>query len=85
MHCTHTSNPHPTPPHLCRPQHYGADTTSDSDGNKDVWMTRLTYGCDDTNANNYKVDADIAECCHYAEATIGGEATSEVSLTLQSS
>lgn len=46
-------------------------------------MTRLTYGCDDTNANNYKVDADIPECCHYADAYIGGGATSEVTLTLQ--
>ena len=83
MHCTHTSNPHLTPPHLRRPQHYGADITSDSDGNKDVWMTRLTYGCDDTDANNYKVDADVAECCHYTDVSIGGGATSEVSLTLQ--
>jgi Tol biopolymer transport system component len=63
--------------------HYGAEITADSDGNKDVWMTRLTYGCDDPNARNYEMDADIAECCHYVDATIGGGATSEVSLTLQ--
>ena len=63
--------------------HYGAEINADSDGNKDVWMTRLTYGCDDPDAHNYKMDADIAECCHYVDATIGGGATSEVSLTLQ--
>ena len=63
--------------------HYGAEINADSDGNKDVWMTRLTYGCDDPDAHNYKMDADIAECCHYVDATIGSGATSEVSLTLQ--
>ena len=65
--------------------HYGANISSSTDGNKDVWMTRLTYGCDDTSANNYVVDADIAECCRYADAVIGvgAPAPIEVLLTLQ--
>lgn len=47
----------------------GAPTT-----NKDVWMTRIAYGCDDPSASNYDAHADINVCCTYADATLGSSA-----------
>ena len=49
---------------------------SESSSNQDVWMTRLTYGCDDPTATNYNPTADIAECCAYSDASIDGSGTS---------
>ena len=36
--------------------------------NKDVFLTRLTFGCDDPMATNYHADADVAECCVFPDA-----------------
>ena len=37
---------------------------------QDVWMTRITYGCDDPSASNYDASADVAECCTYPDAPL---------------
>ena len=50
--------------------HYGAPISDSTDSNKDAWMTRITYGCDDPRATNYDPHADIAECCAYPDADI---------------
>ena len=45
--------------------HYGSATPVT---NKDVFLTRLTFGCDDPMATNYHADADVAECCVFPDA-----------------
>ena len=50
--------------------HYGEPVVGSHGSNKDIWMTRLTYGCDDPTALNYHPGADIAECCRYTDATL---------------
>jgi Tol biopolymer transport system component len=63
--------------------HYGASIDSSTDGNKDVWMTRLTFGCDDPTATNYELHAHVPECCVYPDATVAaGEASAEVQMVL---
>ena len=41
--------------------HYGEAVPGQHNNNKDIWTTRLTYGCDDPTASNYRPGADIAE------------------------
>ena len=50
--------------------HYGETVAGEHNTNRDIWTTRLTYGCDDPTSLNYLPDADIAECCRYSEASL---------------
>ena len=46
---------------------------SESSSNQDVWVTKLTYGCNDPRALNYATNYDIPECCTFADAGTGLE------------